>query len=257
MINNWKAKVEAGEVTVGTFINAGDALLCEAGALSKMDFFIIDTEHGPFDVETAADFIRAIEMHGKTAMVRVKDFNRNSILKMLDVGAKALILPQVHDISEIHKIVEYGKYYPVGDRGVAQGRAVGFGYDEACAHPLTEYFDICNRETMLIPQCETKEALEQIEDIVAVDGVDGIFIGPFDLSVSLGIPGGFGRPEFQDALTRIRKACEAVNKPCIVFCANNSAGKANKDAGFQHLCVNMNPNIYHDALNAIVDDVLG
>ena len=209
MKNAWKAKVESGAETIGTFINAGDELITEAGALSKMDFFLIDTEHGPFDVETTADFIRAIERHGKTAMVRVKDANRNSILKMLDVGAMALIIPQIHNKEEVEKVVEYGKYFPVGDRGVAQGRAVGFGYDECCASGLMEFFETCNRETMLLPQCETTGALAQIEEIAAMDGVDGIFIGPFDLSVSMGIPGGFDKPEFLDALQRIRKKMRA------------------------------------------------
>ena len=256
MNNYWKEKVERGEKTVGTFIGSGDNLITEAGALSKMDFFIIDTEHGPFDVETSAECIRTIEMYDKTAMVRVKDANRNSILKMLDVGAKALIIPQIHDIEEVKKVVEYGKYFPVGDRGVMYGRAVSFGYDECCSSSLTDYFDVCNRETMLLPQCETTGALAQIEEIVALDGVDGIFIGPFDLSVSMGIPGGFGKPEFQEALVRIKKACDDAGKPCIMFGLTTASAKGYADAGFEHLCISINQNIYHDALDAVVDAIL-
>ena len=125
MKNLLREKIMNGVKTVGTFFEAGNASVAEALALTDLDYMLIDTEHGPFDVESVMLMLRGAELHGTTALVRVKDSNRNSILKMLDIGAGGLIIPQVHSIEEIKKIVEYGKYFPVGQRGVAFARGAG------------------------------------------------------------------------------------------------------------------------------------
>ncbi len=256
MKNHWKAKVEHGEKTIGFFISTGNASTAEIAAMSNMDYAIIDTEHGPFDVESTADMIRAFERHGGTAMVRVKDSNRNSILKMLDIGAMGLIIPQVHSVEQVREIIEYGKYYPVGQRGFAFGRGAGFGFAPH-AQNMMEFMATCNRESLLIPQCETMGALEHIEEIVQLEGVDGIFIGPFDLSIAMGIPGQFGDPRFTAALERVRQACEAAGKPCIVFCGNEAVARERMNEGFKHFTVSGDYVYYITALNAAVKNVLG
>lgn len=171
MKNLLREKIMNGEKTVGTFFEAGNASVAEALALTDLDYMLIDTEHGPFDVESVMLMLRGAELHGTTALVRVKDSNRNSILKMLDIGAGGLIIPQVHSLEEIKKIVEYGKYFPVGQRGVAFARGAGYGYLEHAKGDINDYFATCNRETLLIPQCETKGCLENIEEIAKVDAV--------------------------------------------------------------------------------------
>lgn len=94
-------------------------------------------------------------------------------------------MPDVQTVDEVRKLVEYAKYYPLGRRGFAPTLSGGYGFDPECAD-TQQYFDHCNRQTMLIPQCETLGALEHIEEITAMEGVDGIFVGPYDLSVALG-----------------------------------------------------------------------
>ena len=257
MKNIWKEKILRGEDTMGFFINAGDASTAEIAAMSNMDYAIIDTEHGPFDVESAMDMIRVFELHNSTALVRVKDSNRNSILKMLDVGAKGLIIPQVHSIQQVKEIVSYGKYAPVGDRGFAYGRGAGYGQADHVKLGLQGFIDTCNSESLLIPQCETAGALEHIEEIAAIDGVDGIFIGPFDLSFAMGIPCQFNDQRFKDALVRIRKACEAAGKFCMVYCADAGVAKARLSEGFKHVTVGADYAFYFSALNAAVKEVLG
>ena len=96
--------------------------------------------------------------------------------------------------------MEYGKYFPVGQRGVAFARGAGYGYLEHAKGDINDYFATCNRETLLIPQCETKGCLENIEEIAKVDGIDGIFVGPYDLSVAMGIPTQFDKQGF-DSVT--------------------------------------------------------
>lgn len=256
MKNIWKEKVLRGEPTVGTFVNTGNESTIEIASMSDLDYVIIDTEHGPFDVESTANMIRVMELHDNTTLVRVKDSNRNSILKMLDVGAKGLIIPQVHSVAQVREIVEYGKYYPVGERGYAFARAAGYGHADHAKLGMLGYMEVSNRETLLIPQCETMGALEHIEEIAAMEGVDGIFIGPFDLSIAMGIPGQFDDPRFKAALVRVREACEAAGKICMIYCKNVEVARQRMAEGFRHPTVSCDYTHYFNALNQAVHDVL-
>ena len=246
MKNLLREKIMNGEKTIGTFFEAGNANVAEALALTAVDYMLIDTEHGPFDVESVMPMLRAAELHDTTALVRVKDSNRNSVLKMLDIGAGGLIIPQVHSIEEIRKLVEYAKYYPLGQRGVAFARGAG---------DINDYFATCNRETLLVPQCETMGCLENIEEIAKVDGVDGIFVGPYDLSVAMGIPTQFDKPEFKAAMERIVKAVRAAGKFTIIYCANSEVANARLSQGFDSVTVGQDINYYIDAINAMVKEI--
>lgn len=255
MKNILREKIMSGEKTVGTFFGAGNASMAEALALTNLDYMLIDTEHGPFDVESVMHMLRAAELHGTTALVRVKDLNRSSILKMLDIGAGGLVIPQVHSIDEIRKLVEFAKYYPLGSRGVAFARGAGYGYAEHAQKDINEYFAICNKETLLIPQCETMGCLDNIEEIAKVDGVDGIFVGPYDLSVAMGIPTQFDKPEFKEAMDRIVRAVKAAGKFTIIYCADSRVANERLQQGFDSVTVGQDVNYYIDSINAMVKEI--
>lgn len=255
MKNLMREKIANGQKTVGTFFEMGNANVAEALALTDLDYMLIDTEHGPFDVESVMHMLRAAELHGTTALVRVKDSNRNSILKMLDIGAGGLVVPQVHSIEEIRELVQYAKYYPVGQRGVAFARGAGYGYASHAQGDINTYFETCNRETLLIPQCETMGCLENIEEIAKVDGVDGIFVGPYDLSVAMGIPTQFDKPEFQAAMERILKAVKAAGKFTIIYCADAQLANVRLKQGFDSVTVGQDVNFYVNAINAMVHEI--
>lgn len=255
MKNLLREKIANGQKTVGTFFEMGNASVAEALALTDLDYMLIDTEHGPFDVESVMHMLRAAELHGTTALVRVKDSNRNSILKMLDIGAGGLVVPQVHSIEEIHELVKYAKYYPVGQRGVAFARGAGYGYASHAQGDINTYFETCNRETLLIPQCETMGCLENIEEIAKVDGVDGIFVGPYDLSVAMGIPTQFDKPEFKAAMERILKAVKAAGKFTIIYCADAKLANVRLKQGFDSVTVGQDVNFYVNAINAMVHEI--
>lgn len=220
MKNNFLEKVRKGTACLGTFcfLTTGNAV--EALSYTGLDFIILDAEHGTVETETAENLIRAAKLHNLTPFVRVKDCSRAAILKMLEAGAHGLVIPQIRSTEEVRNAVAYGKYFPVGQRGVAVGINGGFGYEPFADHGLTDYFDVCNRETLLFPQCETKECLEHVEEIVEIDGVDGIFIGPYDLSVALGKPGVFDTAEFQSAVERIFTAVQKAGKIVIMYTTN-------------------------------------
>jgi 4-hydroxy-2-oxoheptanedioate aldolase len=254
MKNVLKAKLESGKNVVGTFFEIGGTAAIECLGLTGLDFMVIDTEHGPFDVESAMEYIRVAELHGITPLVRTKNHQRASILKMLDVGAKGLIIPNIHTIEEVKEIVEYGKYAPVGNRGFFMGRTAGYGYN-IIAKDVPGYFNTCNRETMLIPQCETVGCLENIETIAAMAGVDGIFVGPFDLSISMGIPAQFDHPDFKAALKRIVNACKAAGVPAFIFAGNADGAKVHFANGFEGVAINTDASVYIQAYKSILDDL--
>ncbi len=254
MENRVRQILTGGGKALGTFFEIGGCSAVECLGISGLDFLIIDTEHGPFDVESTMDFIRAAELKGITPFVRVKDVTRPSILKMLDIGAKGLIIPCVNTVDEVRKIIEYGKYYPAGKRGFFFGRAASYGYD-AAAKNIDTWFDSSNRETLLIPQCETTGCLENIEEIVNTEGVDGIFIGPYDLSIGMGKPAQFSDPEFLAAVDRILKACADAGKFSFIYTVSTAAAKEYLRRGFSGVAVNTDVSVYINAFKSIIKEV--
>lgn len=256
MKNTMREKMLAGEKTLGTFMAIGSGTSAECIGLAGYDYVIIDTEHGPFNPDSAIDYIRAARLYGAVPFVRVQDTSRASILKMLDGGAMGLIIPQIHTIEEIRHIVEYGKYPPVGNRGVAPGVGTGFWAEDWAQHGLAQTFETANRETMLFPQCETVGCLEHIEEIAAVDGVDGIFVGPFDLSVAMGIPLDFEHPDFKAALRRILDACKAAGKPTIIYAGTEEDARKDFAMGFTSVAYNQDGALLIEALKAAKASIL-
>jgi len=257
MKNLVREKMLNKEKTLGTFFELGSSTAVECLGFSGLDFIIVDTEHGPFNPQSALDFIRTAKLYNITPFARVQEISRSAILKLLDVGAMGIIVPCVKTMEDVEKIVEYGKYIPLGERGVANTAGSGFWFEDYATHGLDNYFEISNRETMLFPQCETVECLNILEDVVKVPGVDGIFIGPFDLSTAMGIPGQFDKPEFQDALKHIQAVCSEANIPTMIFAANEATAKADFEMGFDSVAYGMDATIFTNACRSAVKNILG
>ncbi len=230
--NSIKEKVCGGRKVVGAFLNLESPPAAEILGRLGLDFVIIDTEHGPGDAESTANMIRACEVSGVTPVVRVKEADRTSVLKMLDIGAMGILIPFVKTPEEVRQLVMWGKYRPLGDRGFGMSRKNGYGLEGKLQGDIRAYFTWANENTLLIPQCETVECLEHIEEIAAIDGVDAIFVGPFDLSIALDIPRQFADPKFVQALKRIVAACKAANKLCFTLGGSAEDSKAMFNLGF-------------------------
>ena len=243
MTNAWREKLLRGEKTLGIFLELGTATAAECLGLGGMDYLIIDTEHGPFDPLAALEFVRAARLYGVTPLARVQEISRAAILKLLDVGAEGLIVPCLNRVSEAEDLVRWGKYPPQGQRGVANTAGSGFWFEPYAQQGLPHYFAVSNREQLLIPQCETLGCLEHLEEIVALEGIDGIFVGPFDLSTAMGIPGEFRRPEFQDALRYIQGVCRAAKKPSLLFAATEEAAREGFALGYDSITYGMDATL--------------
>lgn len=257
MKNAVKARMLAGERTLGTFFETGSATVAECLGLAGLDYIIIDNEHGPFNPQSTLDFVRAAKLYGLTPFARVPEISREAILRQLDVGVMGLVIPDVRTVAEVEKIVEYGKYLPLGKRGVANSAGSGFWYEDYAQHGLEHYFEVSNRETMLLPQCETMECLNSLEEILRVEGIDGIYVGPFDLSAAMGKPGHFDDPELREAIRHIQRVCREAGKLSFIFAANEAAAAEDFALGYGSVTLGMDATILVNAAKAHVKALLG
>ena len=231
-MNRIKELYENGTKTIGTFISLGSEISADCIAIAGMDYFIVDTQHSPFDLRETLECIRSAEIRNITPFVRIKEVTPSVILKMLDIGAKGLIIPSLKTVDEVKEIIKFGKYSPLGERGFGPNRCCNYGYDQSLNGGLSAYLEEANQSTLFIPQCETKEFLENVEEIVALDGVDGIFVGPFDLSISLGKPGQFDDPELVQAFDTVLKTCKAAHKPAFIYSNSIEDAKSRLAQGY-------------------------
>jgi len=225
----------------------------EALSHTGLDYVIIDTEHGCLSEETVADMIVAAENGGLQPYARIGDIRRPYVLRMLDIGVRGLIVPNIHSAEQVKELVRYAKFPPVGDRGYCPNRTSGWG-SAAWSKDVLRYMERCNQHCKLIPQCETKEALEQIEEIAAIPGVDGIFVGPCDLSIALGIPLQFSNPILANAIERILAACREAGKEAYIFAGNMDDAVKWSERGFDSIAYSLDACVFISAFQSLVQD---
>ncbi len=184
-INAVKARLKSGDAVVGSFCNLPSPEAVEVLGWAGFEFVIIDAEHGPQNLETVANMVRAAEASGTTPLVRVAVNEPQNILRHLDTGAQGLQMPMVNTREDAERAVASALYPPQGRRGLAGVRAGGFGVRESVA----DYAASANDEMLVIVQIETVEALGNLGAILEVPGIDIVFFGATDLSSSMGIPG--------------------------------------------------------------------
>jgi 4-hydroxy-2-oxoheptanedioate aldolase len=203
MINPVKAKLARGELVVGSFVFVPSAALTEIIGLIGFDFVVVDMEHGPVSYEAAEAMVRAAELSGSTPFVRVPHNSRHLILRALDTGAAGVHVPDVSDVEAARSAVESVKYGPKGHRGLANVRAARYGLQGS----LADYAQVANDQTMVIVHIEEVKAIQNLDLLLEQEGVDVYYLGPVDLSNSLGIPGQTKDPRVKnlvdDAIQRI------------------------------------------------------
>ncbi|MBP1761369.1 MAG: hypothetical protein H6Q64_911 [Firmicutes bacterium] len=249
-------KFKEGKKTIGTFSHLQSATAIECMKYTGLDYVVIDLEHSPVTAEGASQYIAAANSAGMAAFVRVDEISRSPVLKMLDAGAQAVIIPCVDTLEQAQQLVQYAKFAPLGSRGFCPSRDGGWGFAEHAFGSIEEYMQICNKETLLILQCETTGCLDNIERITSLQGVDGILIGPFDLSIALGKPAKFDDPEIKNAFQRILRACKSAGKMCIIFASSADAAKKYYEEGFDSVAVGLDSIIFINSYRQIVEEAM-
>ncbi|MCP8713482.1 HpcH/HpaI aldolase family protein [Staphylococcus arlettae] len=206
-----KNKLAQGNQIYGMFNSIPNPLLTEIIAASGYDFVIIDSEHTAINEETLEHMIRAAEAAQITPIVRVSQAIERDIIKVLDMGARGIVVPHVTDKEKVEQVVQLSRYYPQGLRSLNGGRMAKFG-----EIPLTEYMKDANNDILVIAMIEDKEGIAALEDIVQVDGLDMIIEGAADLSQSFGMPWETTSDTVQSALRYMHDVTQGANK---YFCA--------------------------------------
>lgn len=196
-----------GEVLAGAWLNLGSSVTAEMAGRVGFDWALIDQEHGVGDQETLLHQLQALEATPTAGIVRIAWNEAPRFKRALDLGASGIMVPYVNTADEARQAAAAMRYPPQGVRGVARSpRAAGFGQD------FDTYFAEANENLLTVVQIETAEAVENAAEIAAVEGVDVLFIGPLDLSVSLGIPGQSTQPDFRAAVSRVIAASRQAGK---------------------------------------------
>lgn len=209
MLTSLKEKLNANGLALGGWIMSGNTTVAEIMARAGYDWIAIDLEHTAIGVRETEELIRTIQGVGVPALTRLTSNDENQIKRVMDAGASGIIVPLVKTAEDARKAVAAMHYPPKGIRGVAIGRAAHYGADNG----LKKYMNWLEQSAVCIMQIEHVTAVENIEEILSVHGIDGYILGPYDLSASMGIAGQFDHPDLLAAIERVRIAGEKIGKP--------------------------------------------
>jgi 2-dehydro-3-deoxyglucarate aldolase/4-hydroxy-2-oxoheptanedioate aldolase len=207
------------EPLIGTLLTTASAEVAEVLALAGFDWLFIDLEHGSLSIQDAQRVIQAIAGRCFT-LVRVPDATPENVKRVLDSGCDGIIAPHVNTADEAGKIVSLAKYPPDGERSAGLGRAQGYGLN------FSAYIASANAQTVVVVQIEHKDGVANVDEILQVQGIDALFIGPYDLSGSMGILGQVSDARVLAAIDKVRTACASSNMPLGIFCATAEQASA-------------------------------
>jgi 2-dehydro-3-deoxyglucarate aldolase/4-hydroxy-2-oxoheptanedioate aldolase len=230
-------RIRDREPLLGTFVSLGSPAVTNLLASVGYDYLLIDLEHGAGSEAVLQSQLFAAEAEGVATMVRTETFDRIRIGRVLDLGARAIMLPRVDTAAQCAEAVAHLRYPPAGDRGVASSnRARGWS-------TRTGSFADANRDLAAVVQIESEEAVHGVDAIAAVEGVDALFVGPSDLSHSLGVPGELEAPVFTDALNRVLEAAQAHDLAAGILAPTPERALAFMEQGFTLMVLSADVNM--------------
>jgi 4-hydroxy-2-oxoheptanedioate aldolase len=231
--NSTKAKLKRGETVFGCFTRYANASLVEVMSYHGWDFIVFDGEHGLIEPADCENMVRSAELHDVTPIIRVPNNQPHIILRFMDTGAHGLHVPWVNSADEAEAVVQSVKYGPRGIRGLAGVRASDF----AQAGTFGDYVQKANEETLVVIHIETIDAVNALPEIIKIDGLDVIFIGPTDLSQSLGVPGQAQHPKVLEAIDRVIETVKGSDKAVGIMVPNAQAAKQYRDRGLRYISI--------------------
>ena len=240
--NGFKRALAAGQAQIGAFVGLAGPYSAEIMAGAGFDWLLIDGEHGPNDVRSVLAQLQAVAPYPVHPVVRTVDHDAARIKQLLDVGAQSLLVPMVESADQARALVRAMRYPPAGIRGVgtALARAARWNGVEG-------YFARADEEMCLIVQVESRAGLDALDDILAVDGVDAVFVGPSDLAASLGYLGNPAHPEVRAAVADALARIAAAGKAPGVFSTDPDAARGFQDSGARFLAVGVDTLLLRNA----------
>lgn len=216
-LKNFKEVLKSGEILLGTMIEQLEGpKLVKVLEESGYNFFFIDCEHGAYSLESVSNMVIAADFSKIVPFARVPEIRKEAILKVLDLGTGGIMIPAVKTAEEVREAVRLAKYKPMGNRGYSTYK---YYSNYSMIHPA-KILKEANEGQIIVIQIETREAIDCISDIAAVEGVDALLVGPGDLSLSYGYPGEQGRPEVVSAVEKVIKAAKERNLGIGIHCGS-------------------------------------
>lgn len=253
MLNDMlKKRLKAGEVLYGPFIDSCNEDMVELVALSGFDYALIDAEHSPCEPSVAQRLVRAADARDMPTIIRVNNSMPPTILKMMDIGASGIMAPLVHDAELAESVAAAVRYYPHGRRGTALMRASNYGFT-----PIDQYFAKTNSDAFVMVQAESVQAIENLEKIVAVKELDAVFLGPYDLSQSMGIPGQVESKRIMEIIERTGRIVRDAGKTAAILAGNVEKAKQFVDWGYNLITYLTDLDIFSQAARGIVAQLKG
>jgi 2-dehydro-3-deoxyglucarate aldolase len=228
LTNNLKSRLRSRDLIFGSWVSFAHPSITEIFASHNFDFLAIDMEHGTINLEQAQRIIAASQYYKVACLPRPVSHSNDWIKPLLESGADGLIAPMVNSSEELHELLNDVKYPPLGKRSFGINRAQGYGKD------FDDYVSNWNKTSIFIAQIESKSAVDSIEKIVSNPDLDGIMVGPYDLSGSLGVPGQKFHPLVREAESKVIKACKERGISCGTQLSdfNKSSVQAALDMGY-------------------------
>lgn len=249
IINKFRKKL-IGDGVVGIFSKTCDPGFIEVLGYVGADYVIIDLEHGPNSVQSVQNLIRGAQTAAIMPIVRVKESCASVIGEVLDIGAGGIQVPQITSRAEAESVMKRTKFAPMGQRGVCRFvRAANYS-----AKDRFEYFKDEN-EKVIVLQIEGQEGIDNIDDILTVDGIDVLFIGPYDLSQSLGVSGDIDNPIVEEKMLEIIEKCRKKNITVGMFVDTLENAVKWKKLGVKYIAYSVDMGIFYDAMAEIIKTV--
>jgi 2-keto-3-deoxy-L-rhamnonate aldolase RhmA len=250
MANDFRARLKRGEKLLGTMITLPSIPVAEVLASLGFDWLFLDAEHGPLETSELLGILTAVNRRA-ACIVRVPSCDSVQIAKALDLGADGIIVPQVNTPEQAADAVRFARYPPEGARGVGLARAHGYGLK------FKEYVEAANREIAVIVQAEHATAVDNIDAIARVPGVDAVLLGPYDLSASLGKMGQVDDPLAVGAIQRVTDACRAAGMPLGFFGVNAAAVRPYVGRGYTLIVAGVDTTLLAGAARALLAELRG
>lgn len=230
--NPIKSALGEGRRQLGIWIALAHPASAEIASRAGFDFCLIDGEHAPNDIPLILDQVRAIGNGSAAAAVRIPVGDPRLVKQVLDLGVQTLVVPMIDTAEQAEAMVRATRYPPAGIRGVGAAMARASGYGE-----ITDMVTTANDEICLFVQCESRRAVEDIDAIAAVEGVDGVFVGPADLSADMGFPGRPGAPEVKAAIAHVFQRIQAAGKAVGIIAFDRALVQGYAEMGASFLAV--------------------
>lgn len=230
-----KFRLRSGQLTLGSWITIGNEIVAEIMAREGFDWLTVDIEHSAIELGMVQRLVRTIELNGCAPLVRVGENDANLIKRVMDTGAHGVIVPMVKTVEDARRAVAAVRYPPQGERGIGLSRAQGYG------RSFDKYRQWLAKESIVIAIIEHIDAIDNLEDILSVEGIDATMIGPYDISGSMGYPGEFTRKDVRDAIRRYMGTCRRLKKTAGFHVIAPDAASVNKKIaeGFRFLALSL------------------